>query len=106
MFTEKEKDLARKAAKLTGSIVGVIPVDAVKRKAYLDLIAEELQVVAATASENNVKPLKAISDNLTDTLHAIYEVLPVAVEDSKRRAMQRFKSSIGIMEGILNMIGL
>lgn len=107
MLSENEKDLAKKAAKLTGSIISVIPGDAEKKKEILDLIAEESKIIADANAAPSDKPIKAISDNLTDTLHAIYPVLPdYEGNEGKQRAKARYKNSVNIIEGILNMIGL
>lgn len=106
MFTAEEKDLASKAARLTGSLINVIPGDAEKKKAYLELIAVEVKTVSEEASVPNEKPLKAISDNLTDTLHAINAVIPDNTDPSKARAKKRFTSAVGILNGLLDMVGL
>lgn len=106
MLNEKEKDLARKAARLSGSILQIIPADAEKKKEILELIAEESKILAEANSTPNDKPIKAVSDNLTDVLHAVHEVLPDYTDASKQRAKARFNSSVNIIEGILNMIGL
>ena len=106
MFTEKEKALAENAALLTGSLIAVIPGDAEKKKAYLQLIAEKLATVSDEAIAHSDKPLKAISDNLTNTLYSIHAVLPATEDASKQRAQNRFKSAITLLNGLLDMVGL
>ncbi len=106
ILTEAEKDLAKKVALLSGSLIRMIPGDEAKKKEILELVAEESKLVAAAATEPSERPLKDVSDNLTNTLHAIHAVLPEYEKPSQQRAKARFAASVGIIEGLLNMIGL
>lgn len=105
-FTENEKALAKNTAMLAGSIIAAIPGDKEKKQAVLKLIAEEVNTLEDAATEAQEKPVKAISDNLTATLHSVHDVLPDSEEPAKQRAKARFKNAVNIVEGILNMIGL
>lgn len=105
-FNDKEKDLAKKVAALTGALIQPIPGDAAKKKAYLQLIAQEMDVVAENATGPVEKPLKNISDKLTDALHAIHAVLPEYADAAKQRAKARFKSAVSILNNLLDMVGL
>lgn len=106
LLTDLEKDLAKKLARLSGSLIKMVPGDEAKKKEILELMAEEAKTIAEAATAPSERPLKDVSDSLTDSLHAIHAVLPEYAEASKQRAKARFKSSVSIIEGILNMIGL